>query len=371
MISRPPLRLLMLSIGGMLGQNLLDCLRGRRHEVFLIGLGSDPGSPRCFQCDKAYLAPPTTAPAAFRNRLEAIIAAEQPDLVIPGRDEDVVALAELREARPDLAPRLACGSMAATQAIRDKWLTAQFARTHGLAFADSAIAEEGHVGPLLEALVSRHGFPILAKPRSGWGSGGVYLARHESHLARLAAEGDYLFQEFLDPVPDLEAFFSRLELGVPLGFALPQTGIYAAQTCIAPSGEVTPFCCTVNKLVLGRPEWSAPCAPPALDAMARDFAEAFAGEGWVGPFNVQCKERPDGSFCAFELNGRFTASTSTRLCFGHDELGTLVRAFLGPDRLTDLGRPMTQDRWILKTLREDVVLASDVKRLQEEGVWIR
>ncbi len=365
------LRLLMLSVGGLLGQNVLDCLEGRREGVRLVGANSEAGNPRNFRCDAAYLTPSTAEPDRFQERLLDIIEAEGPDLVIPGRDEDLAALCRLWDLRPDLRPILPCGPSSALEVIRDKWESFCFAKDRGLRFAESALGGRSDVRADLEDLVARHGFPLLAKPRGGWGSSDVYIVRTPDQLRRLLDEGDFLVQEYLDPLPDLETWARRLEFGLPLGFSLPEPRIYAAQTLITPGGEVTRFCCTVNRMVLGRPEWTAPVVPPALEALAQAYAEAVAGMGWVGPFNLQCKQLPDGSFAAFEMNGRFTASTSSRLRFGHDELGALVHHFVGPGRLPNWEGPLDLDRWIVKTLTEEVVLRTEVEDLERSGRWER
>ncbi len=65
----PRLRLLILSVGSLLGQNVLDALEGRRERVHVIGASLAADNARLFRCDTAYLTPPTDDAFAFRARL--------------------------------------------------------------------------------------------------------------------------------------------------------------------------------------------------------------------------------------------------------------------------------------------------------------
>src|SRR5687768_7104113 len=97
------IRLLLLSGGSLVGQNILDALADRRQAVHLIATNSVPDDAPLFSCDKVYLSPTTTGdPQGFERLVREIIATEQPDLVIPCRDDDTVFLAGLRGRHPEL-----------------------------------------------------------------------------------------------------------------------------------------------------------------------------------------------------------------------------------------------------------------------------
>ena len=86
-------RLLVLSAGTQVGQNVLRTLAGRRDGVTLAATSSVAHEPALFDFDAVHLVPPTAAdPAAFARRLLKVMERERPDLVIPCRDDDVVFL---------------------------------------------------------------------------------------------------------------------------------------------------------------------------------------------------------------------------------------------------------------------------------------
>jgi carbamoylphosphate synthase large subunit len=90
--------------------------------------------------------------------------------VLPGRDADVTALAEMAASDASLAARLACGDATCARIFEDKWLSHAFAVEHALGFADSAIADSPGGAEVVERLAARHGFPLVAKPRLGFAS---------------------------------------------------------------------------------------------------------------------------------------------------------------------------------------------------------
>lgn len=157
--------MLIMSGGSLVGQNVLDALADRRAGVKLVATNSVATDISLFDFDAAYLVPPTLDdPPAFETRFLDILAEEDPHLVVPCRDDDVVFLADQRERRPELADRLLCGDSDAARATCDKVASWRFARDNGLPFA-----------------------PSLAKPRRGYASRGVFLVVDEVQLSPVAA----------------------------------------------------------------------------------------------------------------------------------------------------------------------------------------
>lgn len=370
MTDRKKIRILLLSVGGMVGQNALDALEGRRDGILLLGTNSEARNPRNFRCDKLFLVPPTLDLGPFTRRVFEILDAEAPDLVIAGRDEDVTAMAAWWEERPEWRGRFTCGTARAAGIMRDKLLSFQFAQRHGLPFAASATGTAGGPNPDLDSLIAARGFPLIAKPRVGCGSKGVYIVHGPGQVQRLLDQGGYLFQEYLDPHPGLERLRRELESGTPLFFTFPGESQFACQTAIAPGGRVGEVFCSKVHMVNGNPESSERVDDPVLEAIARGYAEAIAQEGWAGPFNLQCKPSPEGGYAAFEMNGRLTGSTSARLRLGFDELGNLAGLFAGPGRLAEPAAA-PPPRWVMRTGQDAPVLERQVHSLEENGQWQR
>jgi len=93
------MKLLITSVGSLLGQNVLDGIESRRNLVNVVGMNSIADNPRNFRCDTVYLVNNTNQPEFLDEFLE-IVEIEKPDLILPGRDEDCVFLADFKSKHP-------------------------------------------------------------------------------------------------------------------------------------------------------------------------------------------------------------------------------------------------------------------------------
>ncbi len=360
------LRLLILSVGTQVGQNVLTTLARRRRALELIATSSVAREPAIFDADTVYLVPPTAAePDAFEHRLIDIIARESVDLVIPCRDDDVAFLASLRGRRPDLAPRLLCGSAGAARVIADKWLSAEFCARNDLPFAPS-IAEGGAYERA--EFARQHGYPLVAKPRRGYASQDVYLISNDAQFERVLAREGWVVQKYLGDPRGVAEYLAGLETGgIPLYHTF-QGLKHSVQVLIAPDGSVAHVICTRNALVMRRSKWvEADREPASLEIGAR-CGRAFAAAGWRGPLNIQCQRAADGVLLIHEFNGRFTGATVDRWLLGFDEVGPAIECFTGVH--LD-GEPASAPA-ALEVFESLVARGADprnVEALTRDGVW--
>ncbi|MBK9245382.1 MAG: ATP-grasp domain-containing protein [Burkholderiales bacterium] len=356
------IRIVISSVGSLVGQNILDSLHGRRDGIEVVGINSTADAASNFRCDRAYLAPPAASGDAYLARLSSVLGDERPDLVLPGRDDDVLALAQFKEARPQLAPAIPVGPSRLARILGDKWASREFAGAHALPYADSAPADDAAA---IGHLLARHGYPLVAKPRRGNGSRGVRIVYDERQLAAFAALPDYLLQPYLEPEAGLTSWRELARDGTPL-FHAPALQQIACQAVIGPDRRIRGLLCTVVELVMGRLERTWRLDERGVDDVARRYAEAFAAAGWVGALNLQGRRDGSGVFNVYELNGRLTGGTTARLHLGFDELGMLIEAFTG-HRLPP--RPASANAIVTKSLTEFAMLPADIERLQADGRW--
>ncbi|HEY9219623.1 MAG TPA: hypothetical protein VIO94_16365, partial [Phenylobacterium sp.] len=119
------LRVLVLSAGSLCAHNLLCLLAPRRDETFVIATNSVAEAAGIYMCDAAHLTPPAADAEAYEAALRRIIEAEAPDIVVPTREDDVVALARLKACYHGPATLLV-GSLQAAEILEDKQRTADF-----------------------------------------------------------------------------------------------------------------------------------------------------------------------------------------------------------------------------------------------------
>jgi len=363
-----PHRLLVLSAGTQVGQNVLRVLAGRRDGVVLVATSSVSHEPALFDFDAVYLAPETAAdPQSFERTLLDAMERERIDLVIPCRDDDVVFLAALRDRRPDLAPRLLCGGEEPARVIADKWLSHEFCRLHGLPFAASLIrcpdAERA-------AFVGRHGLPLVAKPRRGYASLDVYMLYREEQVKSALEREEFLVQQYLGDPRRIGDFLAAVEeRGVPLNHTFRSVK-HSIQALIAPDGSIAHVICTRNYRNQRRSKWVEPDADPRAAAIGNACAKAFAVAGWRGPLNIQCEKTAAGEMLIHEFNGRFTGATVDRWLLGMDEVGAAIERFSGRPIASASATPVAS----LEAFESLVARGADpanVAALQRDRTWRR
>jgi biotin carboxylase len=362
------LRLLVLSVGTRVGQNVLATLDGRRDGLVLMATSSVANEPALFDFDVVYHVPPTAAEAdAFERALLDIMDREGVDLVIPCRDDDVEFLASLRDRRPELARRLLCGSTAPAGVIGDKWHSAEFSARHGLPFAASII--QGSDGERA-AFVERHGFPLVAKPRRGYASLGVYMLWKETQLRRTLDQDTYVVQQFLGDYRTVADYLAAIEArGIPLHHTF-QGPRHSIQALIAPDGTIAHVMCIRIVSDRRRSKWVGLDADPAAREIGARCAEVFAEAGWRGPLNIQCQRAPDGRLLIHEFNGRFTGATFERWLLGYDEVGTAVERFTGRHIPTGHA-PAPAALEAFESVVGRAAEPANVAMLERNGVWRR
>jgi carbamoyl-phosphate synthase large subunit len=366
------LNLLIPAVGSVVGQNILNVLDypgfSRRALVRVVGTNSIADAPSNFRCDRCYLVP-ETASADHPARMRDILREEKPDLILCARDADIYALAELKAHDSAVPGRLPIGSPHAALIGYDKWQTFLFARRHQLPFPDSfAPGESGDAAALME-FCRRVGYPLVAKPRRGFGSLGVYFLRNADDAAAMARP-DYLLQEYLGDPRALEEYCASLVGPAPLIAQAPNAGYHATWTMIAPDGALAPIMATDQPLFHGYAVENRRVLDPDLHAITVAYARALHLEGGSGPLNIAFRRDRRGAWSVPEINLRNTGGTLSRFLLGHDELYHIVRAFAPGFPFPELC-PMSDEppNVVRKLYSAHPLNDSAITMLQETGTW--
>lgn len=324
---REPLAtILVTSIGSGVGRSILDALSGRRAGVRLIGGDANAQAVGMGECDEAVVLPTTDHPG-FLAAVESVCESRGVDLVLPGRDPDAVGLSEAAWTR-GAKVRAPCAPPALVAMARDKWASYRWCTERDIPFADSVATDEPDAERLAMALVERHGFPLVCKPRAGSASLGVTIVVDQRHLQGALAQSGMLLQPFLSPPqPALRLDTSA---GLPLFWEVPCPDEPAIMALLGPEGELGPHLCFTGSHRFGRTENLRRLDDESLSGFAGRVVARFGEEGWRGPLNLQVRRGHDG-WRIIEINPRFTGGTAGRLHLGLDEVGWVVNRWLGED----------------------------------------
>lgn len=367
-LSSPPgqgkTRLLITAVGSLVATNLLEVLtRMGRERFYLIGTNSAVEAANLFACDVAYITPPSAAGDDYLAALAAIAAQEQPELWIPARDDEVLALARLAE-QQRVPGQMLLGSLRSAEIICDKWLSYGFALEHGLSVAPTANTLAGAL-----ALAECYGWPLIVKPRRGYGSIGARFVTHRAQLERAMILPGMVAQRPIALEDNWNLNMPDGSDGWPLWYSYTDPAQYASQWVVAPDGEAIEMGASVHTMICGRPERSQRVDDPKLSAVGAGYARSLAQVGWRGPIHTQCRRDAAGEYLMVELAGRLTGGLGGRDMLGVNELDTVL-ATRFPDRF----RPTAEPNRMALSLKQVHTVGIDraaLAQLDSTGVWRR
>jgi len=364
-------KILILSVGSLLGQNILDALEGRRDKVEIIGVNTVSVNPRVFRCDRLYKSVNSNS-NEFASSFLNILTKELPDLVLPGRDEDVMILSKFFLKYPEFKNMIPEGSLTAIEIMNDKALSMAFTQKYNLPFASSFIL--GETNKDVYAWAKSVEYPIIAKPRDGFGSLGIRVLMHDTHLENLVNSGidNIILQKLIGfnktNMRQLQRFEEDIQNGIPFFFHLPDDAQFAAQVLIDQDGHYDEIFTSKSLMVLGRCEKAEPYLDPELTRIAKNYTNAIINEGWRGMFNMQLREA-DNTFYGIEMNGRMSGSTSARAWLGYDEIRNLIKSYYKTDIGVDRRYPTNTNGLVYRSLTDYYISHDDCKTFDQNNFW--
>jgi hypothetical protein len=354
-------RLLLMSVGSLVGTGLLEGIEALGRERFeLIGMNSEAGAVNNFRMDVCYLSPPARQRSALLALLDELVHRHAPDLIVPMRDDDVVALSHWARGRE--GARALVGSVAMAEVIRDKWASFTWATASGLPFARSAVDAAG-----VAKLRDEVGLPLIAKPREGFGSNGVRMLLTDEHLALALSAGDQIVQEPIDPSPMLT--FDAIKGGMPLWYAPIQPGSPLA-LCLLDESGCRFLAAWWSRHVRGAALDTILLQEPALEELAMGYAKAAWRDGWRGLFNIQARRNAAGAYVPIELAGRFMGGTNALHRLGIPVTAIVFRQFIPSFDLDARVAPLFEARAV-KQVVTHLIHREQETTLLGTGVWRR
>jgi hypothetical protein len=372
-MKRNKIKLLITSVGSLVGQNILDVLdyKGfiRRNLVTVIGTNSIASNGNNFRCDRCYLAEETKL-SGFVSDIKDILLIEKPDLILCGRDEETEIIAKILEENPDLVGKLPFGKPHTLKIANDKWESWRFSQKYDLAFAATFALEKNYSREDLIKFIETHDFPLIAKPVRGFASKGVYFVRNREDLELCLQLEDYILQEYLGDVSKIEGYLNQSKGLLPLFLHAPDIFLYSCHNFISPSGNYQDVFISLNNHESGRTVTFSKVIQEEIRGLAIEFFDAIVKEGGWGPVTVQFRPTKNGSFKAIEINMRTNGNTFPKFMLGFDELGLIIRAMF-PEFDFPLYKPsIDAHRYIVKkSLSSDLIEISKIDALAQDKVF--
>lgn len=320
--------LLILSVGSLVGTNILDAVEAFRPDLRVVGVNSEADAPNNFRCDRVFLAPPAHQADAYWRRVQQVLEQERPDLVLAGRDDDIPLMAQWRERHARWAACLATGPSAMAPAMTDKLLGYEWALARGLPYAPTVAANAPTAGKQCAAWMNELDCALIAKPRAGNGSRGVRMVLDDTALTATLGDPDLVIQPYLSDASPYRTMAQQLGQGLPL-FWTPTLTQYVSQTVIGPHGAVLGRFDMEAKMVAGRCERATRFDQAELREAGDRYAASLAQAGWRGVVNVQWVRHPKLGFQVIEFCARVAGGMMPRLLLGFDEMALTLSAWTG------------------------------------------
>jgi carbamoyl-phosphate synthase large subunit len=311
--------------GGGHGEQILKALRLAATPYRIVGSDITPYSSGLAAVDQPCLMPAPSDPA-YIDTLLAVCAAEGVEVLFAGSQPELEALSAHRDAVAAARIFLPINPAEVIETCLDKVRTME-----ALAAAGFPVAAYRRIRSLRDAAAFAH-LPAVLKPSvGGGGSANLYLVQDGDELIACARQllgvyPEFIAQEYIG-TPDDE-----YTVGVLVGMDGAVLNSIAIRRFILPAlsnrlkvanrtarhdlGPVLAVSSGISQGRIGRfPEVTAPCEDIALALGAR------------GPMNIQCRF-VDERVHVFEINPRFSGTTSLRAMVGCNEPDTLVRAYV-------------------------------------------
>lgn len=274
------IKVLISGAGGDVGQGVLKALAASRLDTELYATCISAHSSWLHAAGiRGFIAPPS-ADAGYVDYLIRLIQNFGIQAYFPTVDSEIVKVAQAKaRIESETGAVVFVDDPQCVSVCDDKFQTVEFLRRHGFAYPDSAVASE----EAARDLVSRLGYPLIAKKRSGKGSQHVHVVRSEAELVHHLGDAEFVLQEWLDPA----------------------AGEYTSGIYLGDDGQVKGACTFRRQLKAGSTFIAERIVDPVLEAPLEDMARALD----MKYLNVQSMRRGN-ELVPFEFNGRLSGSTA-------------------------------------------------------------
>lgn len=358
--------ILLTSVGSLVGRSVVSCLNDIHPSFQLIGTNSTHDEPWLQKLDAIYLVPKTSGnESIFIEKVISLINQYKPIMIIPCRDEDVFLLSVIAEKYPNLRSIILSGSSRMSGVILDKFESYIFSKENDLPFAESSLSIDK---TSTAELIKKYGFPLIVKPRKGFGSRQVTFVFDKTQLKTFSLNNNMIIQEYIGESQEIISFMKNVRNnGVPLFYSLEVEKI-SIQTYININGTINDIFSTRHIMKNGLSIIADRYTQNNVIEIGQKSAECFSRNGWRGPLNIQCIKDSFGRLKIHEFNGRFTGATFFRLALGYDELLHALKD------ITNISVSRSKYQKVDRAFRNETNLPIDplfIRNMSVDGFWIK
>ncbi len=336
--------------GASVVEQLIKALRLADTAYYIHGADTVQSSKGLFEVDTPHIVP-LAREAEYLNRIKEICHEQSIRAVFPGSEAELKVLAQAHEWFRKHNILLAVNPLSVLEICLDKYKTAEF------------LAQNGFLSPIsytvasLQSIEHLDNFPYIIKPSiGGGGSANVFVAQTKNELHvyvsfLLDNYAECLVQEYVG-TPEEEYtvgilhdmngnFINSIGLRRTILRGLNNRIRVANKTGREELGRILAVSSGISQGYID--------TYPIVTEVCERIAQAL---GATGAINIQCRIH-QGKVFIFEINPRFSGTTSLRAMVGYNEPDVLIRTHLLDERVAQ--RFSFRSCHIVRGLAEQIV----------------
>jgi carbamoyl-phosphate synthase large subunit len=320
-------KVLITAVGGIVAQGIIKSLKlanlsnngGVKYRITAADMNAQAAG--LYRCDKGVLLPAATSNEYIESLLR-VAKEEDTDAIFIGSDEEIPIIGNSRmRIESETNAKVLVSPKEVLDIARDKWKTYLFLKQNNLDVAASALPENA------DQFVTEFGYPIVVKPREGYGSLNFHIVRSNSELGKALSEirqagWHAILQEYMD----------QNHIEYTSGITIDRRGRYVMSSV------------SIQKTLKGGQTYKA--FIDDYEDVRKPSEEAGLRLGGTGAINIQAK-LVGGRLKIFEINPRFSATCPMRAVAGINEPDIVYRnSVLGEEiRLKEYKRLVCMRYW--------------------------
>jgi carbamoyl-phosphate synthase large subunit len=252
-----------------------------------------------YRCDNGILLPSATSTDYIESILK-IARDEDMDAIYIGSDEELLIIGNSKKRiESESKAKVLLSPIGVLTTARDKWKTFLFLKQNNLPVAESALPADD------EKFVKEFGYPIVVKPREGYGSLYFYLVRCKSEMQQAMSNIEKAGWHAL-----LQEYLNENNTEYTSGVTIDRFGKYVMSSV------------SIQKILKNGQTYKA--FIDDYKEVRRSSEEAALKLGARGAINIQAK-LIDNKPKIFEINPRFSATCPMRSVAGINEPDIVFR----------------------------------------------
>lgn len=329
------INILLLGVGGNVTQGILAVLNQKRQDYNIIGACISEESLGLYMCDEAYISPYAND-KNFLNWVIDLCNDKNIDIIFSGVEEVIYELCKnLEKIKEKTNSIFICSSLEKLNIGNDKLKTCMWLEKNGLNYPKYA---DGSLNEDIYKLIEEVGYPIIAKPKKGKGSQGIFILNNEDDLKNIKEKEEYVFQELL---------------GTP-------NDEYTVACYMSKEEKVQDIIIMKRKLKYGTTFAAEIIKNPLIYNEAKKICELFRPKG---PLNIQMRMHKGKAIC-FELNVRFSGTTPLRARWGYNDVEAILKEYIYNESIENFLKPYEEGK-VYRYFNElfiDLNLEKDLKK---------